>query len=98
MRITHQPRLMHAKAAQAAEPELLIPISVVLPGTQGDISSSPATGLSFGSIRPSITPQLVLCGDPNQCEDLPPGSMVPSGSLILFSSGANGYLGRCKRC
>ncbi|KAJ7042792.1 P-loop containing nucleoside triphosphate hydrolase protein [Mycena alexandri] len=62
----HWTHLLIDEAAQAAEPELLIPMSVVLPGTEGDLSSTPSTGLAFGSIRPSVTPQLVLCGDPNQ--------------------------------
>ncbi|KAJ7730393.1 P-loop containing nucleoside triphosphate hydrolase protein [Mycena maculata] len=62
----HWTHLLIDEAAQAAEPELLIPISVVLPGTQGDLSPTPSTGISFGSIRRSVTPQLVLCGDPNQ--------------------------------
>ncbi|KAJ7270897.1 P-loop containing nucleoside triphosphate hydrolase protein [Mycena rebaudengoi] len=61
----HWTHLLIDEAAQAAEPELLTPISVVLPGAQVDTASS-STGLSFGSVRPSITPQLVLCGDPNQ--------------------------------
>ncbi|KAJ6478594.1 P-loop containing nucleoside triphosphate hydrolase protein [Mycena vitilis] len=62
----HWTHLLIDEAAQAAEPELLIPMSVVLPGTEGDLSVTPSTGLAFGSVRPSVTPQLVLCGDPNQ--------------------------------
>ncbi|KAJ7160946.1 P-loop containing nucleoside triphosphate hydrolase protein [Mycena filopes] len=62
----HWTHLLIDEAAQAAEPELLIPMSVVLPGTEGDLSSTPSTGLAFGSVRPAVTPQLVLCGDPNQ--------------------------------
>ncbi|KAJ7146052.1 P-loop containing nucleoside triphosphate hydrolase protein [Mycena epipterygia] len=63
----HWSHLLIDEAAEAAEPELLIPMSVVLPGTQGDMSTALSDcPLVFGSIRPAVTPQLVLCGDFNQ--------------------------------
>ncbi len=50
------------QAAQGSEPELLVPISVVLPFSDSEDKTSH---------KASVTPQLVLCGDPNQCM-LPP--------------------------
>jgi hypothetical protein len=43
------------KAAQGSEPELLIPISVVLPVPSGDQTT-----------EQTFMPQLTLCGDINQ--------------------------------
>lgn len=53
----HWSHLLIDEAAQGSEPELLVPISVVLPfSCPEDQTPSDA----------SMTPQLVLCGDPNQ--------------------------------
>ena len=52
------------QAAQGSEPELMIPISVVDYITKTE-KSQPEISTSL------YTPQLVLCGDPNQCERLP---------------------------
>jgi len=56
-----------AKAAQGSEPELLIPISVVLPHP-----SRPQT---------SFMPQLTLCGDVNQCKLFHQGRYAIKGIL-----------------
>ncbi|KAF7307812.1 hypothetical protein MKEN_01141300 [Mycena kentingensis (nom. inval.)] len=66
--VPHFTHLLIDEAAQAAEPELLIPIGVVLPGMQPDSGQDIAGGaaIAFGSVRPVVSPQLVLCGDPNQ--------------------------------
>ncbi|KAK0463235.1 helicase MOV-10 [Desarmillaria tabescens] len=53
----HWTHLLIDEAAQGSEPELLVPISVVLPFSDPEDKASPEV---------SVTPQLVLCGDPNQ--------------------------------
>ncbi|PBK71878.1 P-loop containing nucleoside triphosphate hydrolase protein [Armillaria solidipes] len=53
----HWSHLLIDEAAQGSEPELLVPISVVLPFSDSEDKTSH---------KDSVTPQLVLCGDPNQ--------------------------------
>lgn len=53
----HWSHLLIDEAAQGSEPELLVPISVVLPFSGSEDKTWH---------RDSMTPQLVLCGDPNQ--------------------------------
>ncbi|KAK0200904.1 P-loop containing nucleoside triphosphate hydrolase protein [Desarmillaria ectypa] len=53
----HWSHLLIDEAAQGSEPELLVPISVVLPFSDPEDKTP---------LEASMTPQLVLCGDPNQ--------------------------------
>ncbi|KAK0476087.1 AAA domain-containing protein [Armillaria novae-zelandiae] len=51
----HWKTIFSFRLHQGSEPELLVPISVVLPFSEDKTSN-----------RASVTPQLVFCGDPNQ--------------------------------
>ena len=67
-------RRIHLQAAQGSEPELMIPISVVDHITETDES--------YPDISTSLyIPQLVLCGDPNQCKQL---SKPQKGLFLIF--------------
>ncbi|KAG6908482.1 hypothetical protein DXG01_004485 [Tephrocybe rancida] len=59
----HWTHLLIDEAAQGSEPELLVPMSVVL--THVDAEPPPASVTSRGT-TPTIAPQIVLCGDPQQ--------------------------------
>ncbi|KAF9074456.1 P-loop containing nucleoside triphosphate hydrolase protein [Rhodocollybia butyracea] len=68
--IPHWTHLLIDEAAQGSEPELLVPISVVLTRTDlfdGDQSHSEIPNTTSACYHPlATTPQLCLCGDPNQ--------------------------------
>ncbi|KAJ3937652.1 MAG: P-loop containing nucleoside triphosphate hydrolase protein [Lentinula lateritia] len=61
--VPHWTHLLIDEAAQGSEPELLVPISVVLP--RHDLSA-PNRTTSFDYHWLSTVPQLILCGDINQ--------------------------------
>ncbi|GAW07733.1 P-loop containing nucleoside triphosphate hydrolase protein [Lentinula edodes] len=61
--VPHWTHLLIDEAAQGSEPELLVPISVVLPRHE---LSAPNRTTSFDYHWLSTVPQLILCGDINQ--------------------------------
>lgn len=87
------------QAAQGSEPELLVPISVVLTkaeffdnGQQRKISNGTT---SYSYPRLSATPQLVLCGDPHQCQFFKLTISIAYGPRAdSFRSGPYHYLSR----
>lgn len=55
------------QAAQASEPEVDIPISVVVTSQSfQEKDSTDSTGPDTAESNNNLVPQLVLCGDPNQ--------------------------------
>jgi hypothetical protein len=70
----HVSSFLFSQAAQGSEPELLIPISVVLTrpelmeSERGVKQHARKGSVNYNYHPLALTPQLVLCGDPNQCE------------------------------
>ena len=82
----HWTHLLVDEAAQASEPEVLIPMEVVLPWI--DYSGRGHDGTK--------DPVVVLCGDVHQCESKSKGWALPrESSLLILYSGASHYFSRC---
>ncbi|KAL1712139.1 P-loop containing nucleoside triphosphate hydrolase protein [Schizophyllum commune] len=72
--VPHWTHLLIDEAAQGSEPELLIPISVVVPRQQDFPDIKPESNFLF-------TPQLVLCGDCHQLGPIVASSRARSSEL-----------------
>lgn len=72
--VPHWTHLLIDEAAQGSEPELLIPMSVVVPRQQDYPDFKPESNFLF-------TPQLVLCGDANQLGPIVASSRARSSEL-----------------